>query len=77
RWIKDSYPFNRTRDTFRFLFASVFMCVIGSGSASLSLWAVGVVNSISFSDNFIHAWISSVVGILLFTPLILAIARKR
>lgn len=77
RWIKDSYPFNRTRDTFRFLFASVFMCVIGSGSASLSLWAAGVVNSISFSDNFIHAWISSVVGILLFTPLILAIARKR
>ncbi len=77
RWIKDTYPFSRTRDTFRFLFASVFMCVIGSGAASLSLLAAGVVNSISFSDYFIHAWISNVVGILLFTPLILAIARKR
>ncbi|MCC6834695.1 MAG: MASE1 domain-containing protein [Cytophagales bacterium] len=76
RWIKDSYPFNRTRDTFRFLFVTAFMCVIGSG-ASLSLLAVGVVNSISFSDYFVHAWTSSVVGILLFTPLILAIARMR
>lgn len=75
RWIKDSYPFNRTRDTFRFLFASVFMCVIGSGIASLSLWTAGIINSVSFGDYFIHAWIGNVVGILLFTPLILAVAK--
>jgi len=77
RWIKESYPFNRTRDTFRFLFASVLMCIFGASIASVSLWANGVVNSISFGDYFLHAWISNVVGILLFTPLILAIARIR
>ncbi|MCW5912200.1 MAG: MASE1 domain-containing protein [Cyclobacteriaceae bacterium] len=77
RWIKDSYPFSRTRDTFRFLFASLFMCVIGSGTASLSLWASGVIDMPGFSDYFVHAWISNVVGILLLTPLILAVARIR
>lgn len=77
RWIKDTFPFNRTRDTFRFLFASVFMCVIGSGIASLSLWIAGIINNISFGDYFIHAWISNVVGILLFTPLILAVAKLK
>jgi signal transduction histidine kinase len=77
RWIKDSFPFNRTRDTFRFLFASVFMCVIGSGVASLSLWIASIINNISFGDYFIHAWISNVVGILLFTPLILAVAKLK
>jgi signal transduction histidine kinase len=77
RWIKDNYPFNHTGKTFRFLFASLFMCVLGSGVASLSLLAADVVNSLSLGDYFIHAWISNVVGILLFTPLILAIARAR
>ncbi|MBX2917541.1 MAG: MASE1 domain-containing protein [Cyclobacteriaceae bacterium] len=77
RWIKDSYPFKNTRDTFRFLFASVFMCVIGSGIASFSLWMAGIINSISFGGYFIHAWIGNVVGILLFTPLILAVAKLK
>ncbi|MBX2893866.1 MAG: MASE1 domain-containing protein [Cyclobacteriaceae bacterium] len=77
RWIKDSYPFNSTRDTFRFLFASVFMCVIGSGTSSLSLWAAGIINTNTFGDYFLHAWIGSGVGILLFTPLILAVARQK
>ncbi|GIL24430.1 MAG: hypothetical protein BroJett042_29430 [Bacteroidota bacterium] len=77
RLIKDTCPFKRTHDTFRFLFISIFMCVIGSGTASISLWASGIINSTTITDFFIHAWIGNLVGILLFTPLILATARLR
>lgn len=36
-WIKDSYPFHHARNTFRFLFVTLFMCLVGSGIGAASL----------------------------------------
>jgi signal transduction histidine kinase len=76
-WIKDDYPFKRARDTFRFLFVTLFMCAIGSGLGSVSLWANGVIWLSDLLQTGFSWWVCNVVGILLFTPFILACARKQ
>ncbi len=76
-WIKDSYPFKKAKDTFRFLFVTFFMCLIGASIGTLSLYFNGVVASESLLKNGFTWWVGSVVGILLFTPFILAAAQKQ
>lgn len=76
-WIKDSYPFKRAIDTFRFLFVALFMCLIGATFATLSLYFNGVISADSILKNGFTWWVSSVVGILLFTPFILAVTQKQ
>jgi signal transduction histidine kinase len=76
-WIKDSYPFKKAKDTFRFLFVTFFMCVIGATIGTLSLYFNGVVASDSLLKSGFTWWVGSVVGILLFTPFILAVAQKQ
>jgi integral membrane sensor domain MASE1 len=76
-WIKDDYPFKRARDTFRFLFVTLFMCAVGAGIGSVSLWANGVVFLSDLLQTGFSWWVCNVVGILLFTPFILSFARKQ
>ena len=76
-WIKDSYPFKRAIDTFRFLFVALFMCLIGATFATSSLYFNGVISADSILKNGFTWWVSSVVGILLFTPFILAVTQKQ
>jgi signal transduction histidine kinase len=76
-WIKDSYPFKKAKDTFRFLFVTFFMCVIGATIGTLSLYFNGVVASDALLKSGFTWWVGSVVGILLFTPFILAVAQKQ
>lgn len=76
-WIKDSYPFKRAIDTFRFLFVTLFMCLIGATFATLSLYFNGVISADFILKNGFTWWVSSVVGILLFTPFILAVTQKQ
>lgn len=76
QWIKDDYPFKRARDAFRFLFVTLFMCAIGAGFGSISLWANGVIWFNDCLPTGFSWWVGNVVGILLFTPFILACARK-
>lgn len=75
-WIKDSYPFNNTKSAFRFLFVTMAMCLIGAGAGTMTLY----VNDVALLDNVLRTgfswWVGNVVGILLFTPFVLAIAQK-
>jgi signal transduction histidine kinase len=75
-WIRDDYPFKRARDTFRFLFVTLFMSAVGAGVGSVSLWANGVIWLSDLPQTGFSWWVCNVVGILLFTPFILACARK-
>jgi len=76
-WIKDTYPFKSAKDTFRFLFVTLFMSLIGAGVGTAGLYFSGVIVSDALMQNVFTWWVRNVVGILLFTPFILALAQKR
>jgi signal transduction histidine kinase len=76
RWIKDDYPFTRARNTFRFLFVTLMMSLIGSLIGTLSLNMNGIVSASDFMRTWFSWWVGNVVGILLFTPFILSVVRK-
>ncbi|MDH4059015.1 MAG: MASE1 domain-containing protein, partial [Cyclobacteriaceae bacterium] len=76
-WIKDSFPFNHTKNAFRFLFVTLVMALIGSGIGTLSLWGNGVLESPEFLLSNLTWWVGNVVGILLFTPFILAMVKMK
>jgi signal transduction histidine kinase len=75
-WLKDNYPFKNARNAFRFLFVTLFICMLGAGIGTLSLF----LNEALLTQNLLRTgfswWVGNVVGILLFTPIILAAARK-
>jgi signal transduction histidine kinase len=75
-WIKDDYPFNNAKNAFRFMFITLLMCAVGSGIGTLSLF----MNNTLLAENLLRTgfswWVGNVVGILLFTPIILAAAKK-
>jgi len=75
-WIKDRYPFKNTKNAFRFLFVTMLMCFVG---ASIGTWTL-YLNNVGLLENTLRTgfswWVGNVVGILLFTPFVLAIAQK-
>jgi signal transduction histidine kinase len=75
-WIKDAFPFNHTKNAFRFLFVTLFMCLVGAGIGTTSLYMNSVILSSDILITGFSWWLGNVVGILLFTPFILSIARK-
>lgn len=75
-WIKDDFPFNHTKNAFRFLFVTLFMCLVGAGVGTASLYLNGVILRNDLLITGFSWWLGNVVGILLFTPFILSIARK-
>lgn len=76
-WIKDDYPFTKAKNAFRFLFVTLLMGLIGSLVGILSLNINGIVLVSDFTKAWFSWWIGNVVGILLFTPFILSITRKK
>ena len=76
-WIKDRFPFTRAIDSFRFLFVTLFMCLVGASISTLSLFVNNVVGVNDLLDSGFVWWVSSVVGILLFTPFILALSQSK
>jgi signal transduction histidine kinase len=76
-WIKDDYPFKNARDAFRFLFVTLLMCIVGAGIGNLSLHIGGLISSDEIIQSGLSWWVGNVVGVLLFTPFILAIANGR
>jgi integral membrane sensor domain MASE1/nitrogen-specific signal transduction histidine kinase len=72
RWIKTDYPFTTTKNTFRFLFVSIFMCSIGAAIATSSLLVNGVIINSQIMGMLLTWLVSNVTGVLLFTPFILA-----
>ena len=76
-WIRNRYPFTQVTDTFRFLFVTLLMSLIGATIGASILKLTGVLITAPFLKTAISWWAGNVVGILLFTPFILAVARKR
>lgn len=75
-WIKDRFPFQHAKNAFRFLFVALLMCVVGAGIGTGSLLLNKVITPELFLQTSFTWWIGNVVGILLFTPFILALFKK-
>jgi signal transduction histidine kinase len=76
KWIKNDFPFNQTNHAFRFLFVTLIMCLVGASIGTASVYFNGAVVGEDFLKTGFSWWVGNVVGILLFTPFILSIARK-
>ncbi len=75
-WTKHNFPFHQTSQTFRFLFISIIISAIGSAISAAVLFAYGVVDYYAFLMTWLSMGVSRVVGILLFTPFVLAIFKR-
>jgi signal transduction histidine kinase len=75
-WIKDSYPFKNTKNAFRFLFVTIIMCLAGAGIAAITLYFNGVTVIGNLLKTGFSMWVGNAVGILLFTPFLLAVSQK-
>lgn len=76
KWITDKYPFRNTKNAFRFLFITMLICLIGATLGASSLRLGNVIHDHLFLRSMFSLWVSNVVGILLFTPLLLSINEK-
>jgi len=76
-WIKKDYPFKSAKDSFRFLFVVLIMCLFGAWIGTFSLYYNGVIAYETIAQSGFRWWVGHVVGVLLFTPFILAAAHKR
>lgn len=74
-WIKDTYPFRNARNAFRFLFVTLVMGAVGAGLGGFSLLLFGLIQETQILQFFLSWWVGTVVGILLFTPFVLALVR--
>lgn len=75
-WINDHYPFKNAKNAFRFMFVTLLMCFVGAGIGTLSLYMNKALVATNLLRTGFSMWVGNVVGILLFTPIILAAARK-
>ncbi len=75
-WIQDKFPFNSTKNAFRFLFIAMLMCCVGACIGNVSLQFGGIVPEHLFLRSTFSWWASNIVGILVFTPLLLSINQK-
>lgn len=73
RLVKKSYPFSTTIHAFHFVFIALAISCISSGTAALSLIWANVIAKTAFVPTLFSLWSRNVVGILLFTPLILSL----
>lgn len=74
-WIRDDYPFKTSKGSFQFLFVAVFMCLTGALLGTLVLFSSQVIPPGDVLKTCISWWVGNVVGVLLFTPFILSIAK--
>lgn len=76
RWIKSNYPFKSTKNAYRFLFVTLIMCSVGAGLGTWGLLLNNVITKTDFLKTSFSWWVGNVVGVLLFTPLILSCSQK-
>jgi signal transduction histidine kinase len=76
KWILDPYPFNTTKNAFRFLFITMLMALAGAAIGTASMLYGGIVTEEHFLRTAFFWWVGNVVGILLFTPFLLATTQK-
>lgn len=76
-WIQDDYPFKTSRAAFQFLFVSLLMCLAGGTLGTFVLYHSEVISSNEVLKTGVSWMVGNVVGVLLFTPLILSIVKNR
>lgn len=74
-WIKDEYPFKTSKGAFQFLFVAILMCLVGASLGTFVLYATDVILHENLLKAFLSWMVGNVVGVLLFTPFILSVAR--
>jgi signal transduction histidine kinase len=67
------YPFSTTIHAFHFVFIAFVISIISAGVTALVLIFANVIASEAFFRTLFSLWTRNVVGILLFTPLLLSI----
>ncbi len=75
-WIRDDYPFKTSRGAFQFLFVAVLMGVAGAILANFILYSSKAVLVDQLLTVSLSWLIGNIVGVLLFAPLILSLARR-
>lgn len=73
--VKGTYPFSTTIHAFHFVFIALAISCISSGITALTLSWTGVIQNGQLLATLIPLWSRNVVGILLFTPLLLSLPR--
>lgn len=73
RLVKKSYPFSTTIHAFYFVFISMAISCISSAIATVSLVWSDVIQNEAIVTTLFSLWSRNVVGILLFSPLLLSI----
>jgi len=75
-WIKDDYPFTTSRGAFQFLFVAIIMCLAGASLGTLVLQSNNVLPADGVLKTGVSWLVGNVVGVLLFAPFILSLARN-
>lgn len=75
-WIKDDYPFKTSKGAFHFLFVASSMCTVGALLGTSVLVSGNAIPTDQFLKTSVSWLVGHLVGVLLFTPFILSIARK-
>lgn len=73
--VKKTYPFSTTIHAFHFVFIALAISCIGSVVAGFSLHWSGVLQEGNLIVTMFSLWSRNVVGILLFTPLLLSLPK--
>jgi len=76
KWIRDDLPFKTSRGAFQFLFVAVLMCLAGALLGTFALYANDVIWDAALLRTCVSWLVGNVVGVLLFTPFILSVARN-
>jgi signal transduction histidine kinase len=73
RLVPGRYPFSRTLDSFYFVGITGATTLISTGICATALFWSGIVENDQMVTTFFGLWARDVVGILLFTPLLLSL----
>ena len=76
-WDRDVFPFSSSRGAFRFLFVAVAVCLCGAVISTSALYVNGVVVVDEWLKLTVSWMVGNLVGVLLFTPFILCLARRQ
>lgn len=73
KWVRKPYPFSTTKHAFQFVFIVLAISWISSGITAITLMLTGVIANDAFFSSLFSLWARNVVGMLVFTPLLLAL----
>lgn len=69
-------PFESVHVAFKFLFVAVAAPVAAASAGVIAMWSFGVIGESKALESWVTWWLGDAVGILVFTPLLLAWSRR-